>query len=189
MSVLPVNRRGGFSLLEIVIAISVLAILAGVMTLRSGTVIEKGKVQNALETLDAIRKASVMYHADTGQFAHEYAGYAANNRRLSGIQTLAGWSGPYLESQLPVNANPWGGTTHLYRTVTANSWIPGFDVDGDGNLDVTSNGNMVYFARVDEGAARRIDETLDKTTPGAWNETGKVRYIAASQTLLVLVHW
>ena len=36
----PSSPRSGFSLLEIVIAISVLAILAGVMTLRSGTVID-----------------------------------------------------------------------------------------------------------------------------------------------------
>lgn len=185
----PRSPRSGFSLLEIVIAISVLAILAGVMTLRSGTVIEKGKVQSALETVDVLKKASVMFNADTGRYAREYAGQGVNNRHLSGAQTFNGWSGPYIESQLPVNANPWGGTTHLYNSVTVGNWIPGFDVDGDGNLDVTSAGNMVYMARCEETAAQKIDAVLDKTTPGNWNETGKVRYVSAGQRLLVLVHW
>ena len=189
MKTIRYSAKSGFSLLEIIIAVSVLAILAGVMTLRSGTLIEKGKVANALETIDVLKKACVMYHTDTGLFANEYAGYTAPNRKLSGTQTISGWAGPYIESPLPVNANPWAGTTHLYNVVTANGWIAGFDVDGDGTNDVTGKGNMVYFAKVEESAAKRINDALDKSVPGTWGTTGKVRYVSASKLLLVLVHW
>ena len=183
------SPRAGFSLLEIVIAISVLAIIAGVVGLRSGSVIEKSKATNALQMIDTLKSASIMYHTDTGQFAREYAGYGASARNLTATQSVAGWAGPYIENQLPVNANPWGGTTHLYNTVTAGNWIPGFDFDGDGTLDVTGAGNMVYMQRADEAAAQAVDAAIDKSTPGNWNETGRVRYVSSGQRLLVLVHW
>lgn len=183
------SSKSGFSLLEIVIAISVLAIIAGVMTLRSGSLIEKGRVTNALETIDTLKKACVMYHLDTGTFAREFGGAGLNARRLSGTQTVNGWSGPYIDGQLPVNANPWAGTTRVYNTVNANGWIPGFDVDGNGTNEVTTAGNMVYMSRVDESSAQRIDDHIDKTTPGNWNETGRVRYLSGNSLLLVLVHY
>ena len=189
MNVPHSSHRSGFSLLEIVIAISVLAIIAGVMTLRSGSVIEKGRVANALETIDTLKKACVMHHVDTGVFPREYGGFSIQNRMLSGTQPQTGWSGPYIDGQLPVNANPWAGTTRVYNTVTANGWVPGFDVDGDGTNDVTGAGNMVYMTRVTDSAAQSVNDSIDKTTPGAWADSGRVRYLPASQTLLVLVHY
>ena len=189
MKAFKTTAKSGFSLLEIVIAISVLAIIAGVMTLRSGSLIEKGRVTNAIETIDVLKKACVMYHVDTGTYAREYGGSSLANRRLSGTQTVNGWSGPYIDGQLPVNANPWAGTTRVYNTVTANGWIPGFDVDGDGNNDVTGDGNMVYMSRVDASSAQKINDAIDKTTPGNWDESGRVRYVSGSELLLVLVNY
>ncbi len=183
------SRRSGFSLLEIIVAVSVLAILAGVVTMRSGALIEKGRAQNVIQTIDALRNACAQYQTDTGQLAFEYAGYPVASRRLSGTQTLAGWAGPYIDAPFTTTGNPWGGITHLYGTVTANGWISGFDVDADGTDDVTGPGNMLYLTLVTASAAQRIDQVIDKGMGADWRTAGRVRYDAAAQRLLVLVHY
>ncbi len=234
--------RSGFSAVELVIAFSVLALIAGAMSLKFASIAEDDRVARALKNIELIRQASQRHHADTGEFAREYAGAAARDRLLSGTQTSSGWSGPYLVSPMVLHGNPWRGTTHLYNSVTENGWIPGFDLDGDGTYEIAGAGNMLYFANVDASAAKKVDEAIDEAVQevasaavrrkpdrsinqffesqresaadssaapqapaaaeaesstassglvlsGRWEDVGRVRYVSASKTLLVLVHW
>lgn len=184
------NRaRAGFSLMEVIIAVSILSILAGALALRAGGMVEKGKSTKVVNLVGSLKTACAAYHGDVGRFAHEYSGYAANHRQLSGTQTTTGWSGPYLESPLTHGQNPWGGSMHLYDVVTANSWIQGFDVDGDGTLDQTGSANMLWLSGVPEEAAQRIDGIFDRGIPAPWNNTGVVRYDSGNRYLFVLTYY
>ncbi len=181
--------RAGFSLMEIVIAVSIIAIMAASITPFVNGMIERSKVAKTLTLVDTLRSACSVYHADTGTYAREYANPAANNRRLSATQTIPGWNGPYLEEMLRHQvSNPFGGNLHLYDTVTANGWVSGFDLDGDGNDDVSGSANMLYLTKVPESAAQRLDRALDGGLTGDWRTTGRLRYDPAAQHAYVLVY-
>ena len=142
------------------------------------------------QLVDTLKTACALYHADVGNYPREYTNYAANNRQLSGAQTSAGWAGPYLEAPLAHNNHNPYGQLHLYNTVTANGWIPGFDLDGDGNVDVTGSGNMLYLASVPAEAAKILDDTFyEGIRRGNWQDTGRVRYQPGSRRVQVLIYY
>ena len=140
------HSRSGFSLIELVVTMTILSVLVGIVSFRSGSVVERSKATKIVGMIDTLRTACALYHVDTGDYPYEYTNYGAVHRKLSGTQTAAGWNGPYIDTPLTVNnSNPYG-SLHLYNRVTANSWITGFDVDGDGTEEITSDGCMLYLA-------------------------------------------
>lgn len=186
---IPKTARGGFSLMEIIVAISILSILAATLAMRAGGMIDKGKTAKVVGLASTFKTVCASYHADVGTYAREYANSSNGNRRLSVKQNSAGWSGPYLESPLTPGQNPFGGTVHLYDNVKAGNRIPGFDVDGDGTLDVKTNANMLFFTKVPPEAAESIDGSIDRDLKGNWEKNGRVRYKAGKQELFILVYY
>lgn len=182
------SSRAGFSLIEIVVAISIIAILVGVVGFRSGNAIQRGQASRLVQLVKNVEKACLVHYSDTGAYAREYQlPYAGTNRSLSATQTTTGWSGPYIERPFAANdTNPFG-TTHLYNRLNANNWIQGFDTDGDGAMDLTGNGNMLYFSGVSEEVAQAINDTFDSGLPGDWFTSGRVVYQAGSSRVLVYV--
>ncbi len=183
------TARGGFSLMEIIVAISILSILAATLAMRAGGMIEKGKTAKVVDLASTFKTVCATYHADVGGYAREYANSGKNNRRLSAKQNSTGWSGPYLESALTPGQNPFGGTIDLYDNVRTGNKIPGFDVDGDGSLDVRGDGNVLYLSEVPREAAEAIDASIDRDLNGAWNKRGRVRYKANRKELFILVYY
>lgn len=183
------TKRSGFSLMEIIVAISILSILAATLAMRAGGMIDKGKTSKVIGLSNTFKTVCASYHADVGTYAREYANSSAGNRRLSAKQTAPGWSGPYIESPLTPGQNPFGGTIHLYDTVKAGNRIPGFDVDGDGTLDVKDAANMLYLTKVEEAAATAIDSSIDRDLKGSWDKAGRVRYKKNKKELFILVYY
>ncbi len=182
------RRRAGFSLIELVVTMTILAILVGIVSFRSGSVVEKSKVTKVLQLVDALKTACALHHADTGQYAYEYTNYTGTHRKLSADQTTTGWTGPYIDGPLSHNnSNPYG-SLHLYNTPTAKSWINGFDVDGDGTTDVTTSANMLWLSGVDEASAVKIDDALDAGINGDWTFTGRVRWSSSSRYMWILIY-
>ncbi|MCC6406520.1 MAG: hypothetical protein IT453_05110 [Planctomycetes bacterium] len=182
------SRALGFSLLEIVIAVALLATLAAVVAMRSGTAIDKGKVASVIQTADTLKTACIAYYTDTGQYAWEYSGYTATNRKLSATQTITGWGGPYIEAPLTSGNNPWGGTIHVYNT-SATAGQSGFDIDGDSTVDVTTRSNMLYLSNVPASAAEAVDRAYDKGAAGSWPLTGRVTYTTSGGVLRILLQY
>ncbi len=175
--------------MEIIVAVSILSILAATLAMRAGGMLDKGKVTKVVNLTDSLKTAAAAYHMDVGSLAWEYSGHGANNRMLSGTQTSTGWNGPYIESPLTYKQNPFNGGMHLYNVVTANSWITGFDVDGDETEEVTGAANMLWLSNVPEESAKAIDDAIDRGIPGTWTETGRVRYSAGDKHVYILVYY
>ncbi len=183
----PGKARAGFSLIELVVTMTILAILVGVVSFRSGSVVEKGKVTKVLSLIGALKSACALHHADTGSYAYEYTGYDAPNRKLSADQTDSGWSGPYIDAPLTDGgSNPFGGL-HVYKTATG-AGCPGFDTDGDGVIDVGDSANMLYLSGVDEKTAKMIDSAFDEGLNGDWYDSGKVRWHSTWNRCWVLIY-
>ena len=183
------RTRGGFSLLEIIIAMSIIAILVGVVGFRSGSAIQRGHASRLTQFIKGMEKACAAHYADTGRHAREYEiSFAASNRMLSTEQPTNGWQGPYIERPFANNdTNPFG-VARIYNAFNANSWITGFDMDGDGTADQTGTGSMLYLTNVPEEVVEKLDASFDGGIPGDWKATGRVIWQDTSNRVLVYLY-
>lgn len=183
-----VRRRAGFSLLEIVVAISIIAILVGVVGFRSGSAIQRGQASNFVQLVRNLEKAALTHYSDTGRYPREYSlPQAASRRHLSAEQSYNGWNGPYIERPMARDdTNPFG-QIHLYDSLSPGNWISGFDLDGDGSVETTGDGCTLYLHDVPEEVARSLDETFDGGIGGDWFTTGRVVWLESSSRVLVYI--
>jgi prepilin-type N-terminal cleavage/methylation domain-containing protein len=182
------SSRAGFSLLEIIIAMSIIAILVGVVGFRSSGAIQRAQASSLVQLVKALEKANAAHYADTGLYPNEYeVTYATTYRQLSGTQTYNGWQGPYIERPLANNdTNPFG-VVRQYNTLQANSWVAGFDTDGDGTDDVVGAGCLLYLTGLPEEVVSSIDSAIDGGIPGDWKATGRVVWQQSSNRTLIYI--
>ena len=189
MKVSPNRARAGFSLIELVITMTIMAILVGVVSMRSGTVTDKARASKIMAVTETFRTACEMYYSDTAASPYEYSGYqGASNHRLSMDPGVSGWQGPYINSPITRSQNPVGSTVHLYnRLVSGYTNTNGIDVDGDGTADYAADapGNILVFWGIPEGLAEMVDQSFDRDLPGDWKDAGDVEW--ASNRLTVVV--
>ena len=173
------NRQRGFTLMEMIGVMAVIAILVSVATPMIFDAIRNAKVTAFVEDVNMIKGAIAQYYDDTGAFpTHIPTDSRDSNKNLmkdNAARPIGGWDGPYLEKELD---NPFsdGGYRGVLTSTNANFQ---FDLDGDGTVDTTS----VAFIRIDnvsDEEARAISDIFDSdgsvdTGDGAWNAGGRVK--------------
>ncbi len=95
---MSIGDNKGFTLMEIIIAVAVMAILAGTIAPLAFRQLEAAKEEATRRELQAIQDAVTEYHGDTGRLPITLAGLVSDDGR-------AGWTGPYLGADWndPVN--------------------------------------------------------------------------------------
>ncbi|MCW3097407.1 MAG: ral secretion pathway protein [Chthonomonadaceae bacterium] len=116
------RARGGFTLIELVVVIVILAILAAVIVPRFFGRTDDAKISSALTTIKSLDDSVALYNADTGSFPPTLDGLISNPQ-------VKGWNGPYLKNQSTVPLDPWG---HPYAYK-----VPG---DAGRDYDIVSQG-------------------------------------------------
>jgi type II secretory pathway pseudopilin PulG len=103
------KRRDGFTMIEAVVIVAVLAILAGIVTPLVVREVAKSKVSRVRNDMEAIATAFNQYYVDTsfwpGRLATDRFAGAASSQAVMDTYTslytdptnLTGWDGPYLE--------------------------------------------------------------------------------------------
>ncbi len=116
------KSQNGFTLLELVIVLAVLAILSGVLVPMVKQMIDRAKTAKVTSLIDTIEAACKRYYKDNRQFAIENptGGATADFHRLAyapdgtgGYTTTScpNWSGPYLNEPLQNTQLPFQGGT------------------------------------------------------------------------------
>ncbi|MEM9380302.1 MAG: prepilin-type N-terminal cleavage/methylation domain-containing protein [Planctomycetota bacterium] len=185
------SPRGGFSLVELVITMTIMTILVGVVSMRASGMTNKARAAKIIQTVENLRTPVMLYHQDTSQLPREYSGrQGATYHRLSTDPGTAGWDGPYIEDPIRRSWNPTGGNVHLYNyCVNGHTGGNGFDLDGDGNGDVTGqDGCMITFWQVDQEIAEKVDDAFDRSLPGTWSDAGRVEYQSNSRRMAILLY-
>ncbi len=184
-----VSQRG-FSLIEVIVAVSVLVILAGVGIPLVTTQVEKARAGKIVSLAENLRTACQDYYADTGQFAREYSGSNHTDpsyHKLSVPQKkVPGWEGPYLDHPITEADNPCRGSVFVYdRLDKGGNPSKGFNLLGGKSETHVGKGNFVLLTNVPEGVAKRVDTALDHGIGGAWQKTGRVKYKKQGKRLYI----
>jgi general secretion pathway protein G len=98
-------RQRAFTLVEMLLVLTILAILAGIVLPKMSGRIPQAKIAAAQTDISAFKTALGMYEVDTGSFPAGRNGLAALIQKPN--NNVLGWKGPYLEKDtIPVD--PWG---------------------------------------------------------------------------------
>lgn len=101
------NKRQGFTLLELLVVVAIIAMLAAYAAPRYFSQVSKSERGVARTQAQALARAMAAYRLDVGHFPSPEEGLQALLQRPS---SAGQWNGPYLEKpSLPID--PWG---HAY---------------------------------------------------------------------------
>jgi len=106
-------RRGerGFTLVEILVVITIIALLMALVGPRVLNYLSESKVKTARIQIQSFATALDLYYLDTGRYPTSSEGLAALVQRGSGAGS---WNGPYLRGGNVPN-DPWG-KPYVYRS-------------------------------------------------------------------------
>jgi general secretion pathway protein G len=107
-------RPRGFTLLELLVVILIIALLVGIVAPRLLGQVSKSEVTAARAQLDALDKAVQAYRLDTGKFPSASQGLRA---LVTAPSDEPRWRGPYLQGDVPLD--PWG-SAYQYRLPGSN---------------------------------------------------------------------
>ncbi len=94
----------GFTLVEIIVVITIIALIMTLVGPRVLNYLSESKVKAAKIQIESLASALDLYFLDTGQFPSNAEGLNALVQRPG---SSAGWSGPYLRGTVVPN-DPWG---------------------------------------------------------------------------------
>jgi general secretion pathway protein G len=154
----------GFTLIEVIVVIAVLAILAGAMAPLIAAKVDQARRFATEDQLQALSDALRAYERDVDAFPPD-TGNPVND--LGELQAdtlgLAGWRGPYLTAQWAAGdyaQDAWGGTiTYAYTAGAATAVLTSAGPD-----QVAGNGDDLALTVVKDYASveRRVSDTYER---------------------------
>ena len=101
----------GWSLIELMVALVIIGLLAGIVGPRVLGYLERGQVQTVEAQVKMLSNALLTYRLDVGRFPTTQQGLKALTTAPQDSATF--WNGPYLEDEVPLD--PWN-TPYRYES-------------------------------------------------------------------------
>ncbi|MBN3039522.1 MAG: prepilin-type N-terminal cleavage/methylation domain-containing protein [Candidatus Omnitrophica bacterium] len=182
-------KQNGFTLIELVLVIAIVALLAAAITPVINSARQRAIAARILQDYETIKTACVNFNSDTGVYAQQTYDCVAepNFCHLLNDTGIPGWKGPYLAGEFSNDFFP-----DIDKVVILPWLSRDWDLDGDGITDKSmwTPGNDIGIANIPEPAAKIINDSLDQSIPGDWKTTGRVYFRPASphntRTALIL---
>ena len=109
----PPRRRGGFTLLEVLVVLTVIALLAALVGPEIVGRVSDARATSAKAQLEIFALALDNYRLDNGRYPTTEQGLAALRERPRRGPAPMQWRGPYLRKAVPLD--PWG-RPYMYRS-------------------------------------------------------------------------
>ncbi len=123
-SIKSLQNQKGFTLLELVVVVAIVAVLALGIAPVAVSQIEKSRVSTVLSDIRGMQTGVSMYYADMGD-------YPADVGSLVDSES-AGWEGPYVDRA--ISKNPFGGDYEYSKVDAYMTDGVGLEGSGDGAL-------------------------------------------------------
>lgn len=98
--------RAGFTLIEMVVVLAVIALLVGLVGPQIVGRVSEARGTTAKAQIDLLSTALENYRLDNGSYPLTSQGLAALRSKPSQTPVASNWRGPYLRKAVPVD--PWG---------------------------------------------------------------------------------
>lgn len=121
------SRQGGFTLLELLVVLMIIALLAGFVGPKVFSNVDQAKEKTAQRQMRAFGDALSQYRLDTGSWPTQSQGLKALTEKPV---NASNWNGPYLSQMIPLD--PWGNAYQWHN--------PTREKDGFHEVDITSEG-------------------------------------------------
>lgn len=161
----------GWTLIELVMVIVLIAILAGTGVIKFNQVIKAGRVSKAVAEVNAIKKALMNFYADTGGFSPD-VGAGVDPGLAYNRGDWSGWNGPYIDAW--PDETPWGGYYQYYYGEC--EWA-----NKDGTLGnevlIAIYGGSTYGGTMTTEDATAVDELLDDGDLNSGNVRGSAQFL------------
>jgi len=105
------RRRGGFTLIEVMLVLTILVIIASLAVMAYGPIQRNAYIKAANTQIKAFKTPLQAYRLDIGDFPSTSQGLEALLAAPSDLPNPDKWFGPYLDSQV-VPKDPWD---HVYQ--------------------------------------------------------------------------
>lgn len=99
----PKPNSEGFTLLELLVVVAIIALLAALVGPRLFGNVAKSEVTAAKAQIESFSRAIESYRLDTGKFPDPAVGLQA---LVTKPADMPRWNGPYLQKEVPLD--PWG---------------------------------------------------------------------------------
>ncbi len=103
-------KRGGFTLMELLLVMAILVILLGLVVPRFMGTQQKANIGAAESQIGLIKSPLEMYRMDMNAYPSTEAGLEALRKAPEDLEKPERWKGPYLDAAIP--KDPWG---HPYQ--------------------------------------------------------------------------
>ena len=123
----PQHRQGGFTLLELLVVLMVIALLAGFVGPKIFSNVESAKEKTALRQMRSLADSLGQYRLDVGQYPSETQGLKALIEKPANVMS---WYGPYLSQDVPLD--PWGNPYHWHNPAKEKNALHDVDITSDG---------------------------------------------------------
>ncbi len=100
------RRRGGFTLIEVLLVLVILVVLASLAVMAYGPVQRRANIDAARSQIGLFQTPLDMYQLSIGVYPTTGQGLDALRSPPPDLANPAKWDGPYLDSPVPLD--PWG---------------------------------------------------------------------------------
>lgn len=126
MSETDTDKEAGFTLVELLVVLVILALLAALVGPKVIGYMSSSKVKTAHVQIAAYQTALELYHLDLGRYPQSSDGLSALAKAPTGA---AGWAGPYLDKS--VANDPWGNPYDYSAAADGSAYkLRSFGADG-----------------------------------------------------------
>jgi general secretion pathway protein G len=134
------RREAGYSLLEILIVLTIIALIAALVGPRLFAQLDRSKVTTARVQVRALETAVETMRVDINRFPTQQEGLPLLMQ--ADPKVVTGWSGPYLSGDLP--KDPWGRPYVYQAPPDENQKARVFSYGADGKPGGTGNAADIY---------------------------------------------
>lgn len=184
-------KQKGFTLIEIVGVMAVIAIIASIAAPRIFGAIEDAKVTALVGQAKTLGVTATSFYKDTGKWPwHSPTSTIDTRHQLmvnkgSDGQPISGWDGPYLDQEI---ANTISPDSH-HELIVSTSASATCDLDGNGTADGHFLTYIIYG--VPDSVAKKASNMMDKdgsneTGDSSWRKAGRVKRYAGNSTSVLV---